>query len=289
MSALPDRVRARAPAKVNLSLAVLGKRPDGFHELDTRMLALDLADELELVREAEPGLRVEVLGPCASPDIPADASNLAARAVGAALRLSNSAVGLRLRLVKHIPSGSGLGGGSSDAAAAWLAAATLLGLDPSVPAAEAELAALGSDCVFFWKAAKTGYARCLGRGERVLVAALPPTPRAVALLAPAVACPTGKVYASFRGRSGFANDLEPAALEAVPELRPWRAALDACGAAHWQLTGSGSSFFAPHDERAAAGEDLARVEAALRARGLFPRGSWVCGVPGRGAEILPVG
>ncbi len=288
MSPVPVRVRARAPAKVNLSLAVLGKRPDGFHEVDTRMLALELADLLELVREPGGRVRIELSGPFASADIPSDTSNLAARAARAALDLAQCPDGLALRLEKQIPSGSGLGGGSSDAAAAWIGAATLLGLDPWSAEGEAALAALGSDCVFFWKAAKTGYARCLGRGERVEPAPAPASPRWVALVVPAVSCPTAAVYAAFRGRSGLANDLERPALVAVPELREWRRALDSCGGTQWGLSGSGSAFFAAHDDPAGARADLGRVKKALRARALVARGSWIAGVPGRGAEILQV-
>jgi len=288
VSAAPVRVRVRAPAKVNLSLAVLGKRPDGFHEVDTRMLALELSDLLELARAPGPGVRLELSGPHASADIPRDATNLAARAARAALELSGSTEGLALRLEKHIPSGSGLGGGSSDAAAAWIGAATLVGLDPWSAAGESVLAALGSDCVFFWKAAKTGYARCFGRGERVEPAPAPASPRCVALVVPAVSCPTAAVYAAFRGRSSLVNELEEAALAAVPELRAWRKALDSCGGTRWQLSGSGSAYFAAHDAAAEAHADLARVRTAFRSRKLVPRGSWVTGVPGRGAEILQV-
>src|SRR4030095_2897871 len=122
VSALPERVRARAPAKLNLELAVLGKRPDGYHEVDTLLLALDLADELELVRTSAAGVRVELAGPFASADIPADGSNLAARAAQQVLDLAGGQGGIALRLTKNIPSGSGLGGGSADAAAAWIAA-----------------------------------------------------------------------------------------------------------------------------------------------------------------------
>jgi len=266
VSALSERVRVRAPAKVNLSLAVLGKRADGYHEVDTRMLALELADLLELWREPEPGVRLELAGSFASPDIPADARNLAARAAGEALRRSGSAQGIGLRLTKNIPSGAGLGGGSSDAAAAWIGAATLCGIDPWSAEAESVLAGLGSDCVFFWKAATTGYARCLGRGERVEVQARPASPRGVALLVPDVSCPTAAVYGAFSGRPGLENDLEPAALAAVPELRKWRETLDSWGETRWRLSGSGSAFFAAHDESEAAEADLRRVAAALRAR-----------------------
>lgn len=281
-------VRVRAPAKVNLSLAVLGKRPDGFHEVDTQMLALELADLLELQREPGGRVRIELCGPFASADVPADSTNLAARAARAALDLAGSSDGLALRLEKHIPSGAGLGGGSSDAAAAWIGAATLVGLDPWSPQGASVLAALGSDCVFFWKAAKTGYARCHGRGELVEPAPTPASPRCVALIVPAVSCPTAAVYAAFRGRTGQGNDLEAAALAAVPELRAWRKALDSCGGTHWQLSGSGSAYFAPHDQSGAAQADLVRVKSAFRARELVPRGTWVTAVPGRGAEILQV-
>jgi len=288
VSSPPERVRVRAPAKVNLSLAVLGRRADGYHEVDTRMLALELADELELWREPGGRVRLELSGPFATADVPTDETNLAARAVREVLRSAGSPSGIGLRLRKQIPSGSGLGGGSSDAAAAWIGGATLLGLDPWSQAGEAALAALGSDCVFFWKAAKTGYARCLGRGERVEPAALPASPGCVALVVPSVACPTAQVYAAFRGRSGRANDLEPAALEAVPELRAWRKALDFCGGTHWQLSGSGSAFFAAHDEIKNAKADLERAESAFRDRGLQPRGAWISKAAGRAAEILSV-
>jgi 4-diphosphocytidyl-2C-methyl-D-erythritol kinase len=96
------------------------------------------------------------------------------------------------------------------------------------------------------------------------------------------------VYAAFRGRTGQVNDLEQAALTAVPELRAWRKALDSCGGTHWQLSGSGSAYFAAHDAAAEAHADLARVKSAFRARELVPRGTWVTAVPGRGAEILQV-
>jgi len=281
-------IRVRAPAKVNLSLAVLGRRADGFHEVDTRMLALELADLLEIERRSEPGVRLELAGPRASADIPADGTNLAARAAAEALHLAAGGAGLGLRLEKHIPSGSGLGGGSSDAAAAWIGAATLLGLDPWESAAEGLLAGLGSDCVFFWKAAKTGFARCTGRGERVEPLPAPASPRWVALLVPNCLCPTAAVYSAFQGSAGLPNDLEPAALRAVPELRPWREALDSCGETRWQLSGSGSAFFAPHDDPERARAALSAAGNEIAKRGLRPRGAFVTRVSGRGAEIIQV-
>ncbi|MBK7645363.1 MAG: 4-(cytidine 5'-diphospho)-2-C-methyl-D-erythritol kinase [Planctomycetes bacterium] len=289
MSAGRTRVELRARAKVNLSLAVLGKRPDGFHELDTSMLALELADRLVLRPRAQPGVGIALRGPFASADIPADASNLAARAAGEVLRRSGRAGGISIELEKQIPSGSGLGGGSSDAAAAWIGACELLGFDPGNEATQAGLAALGSDCVFFWKAAETGFARCLGRGERVEPAPAPPAASAVALIVPAVACPTAKVYGAFSAADPAAkNQLERAALAAVPELGAWRKALDSGPFRHWQLSGSGSSFFALHAELRSARAELEALEGLLARQGLAPRLALACAAGGGTTQILRV-
>ena len=318
MSAAPERVRALAPAKVNLALAVLGRRADGYHELDTWMLALELADELVLSRGPGPGVEVELGGPFASADIPRDERNLAARAARTVLEearrrgRASAGEGLRLQLVKNVPSQAGLGAGSADAAAAWLAGAALFGLGTADELAERELAALGSDCVFFWKARSTGFARCLGRGEAVEPRALDARGRAIAILAPAVAAPTARVYAALNAplssgppghsvrpvwfeapldeaRAEIRNDLERAALEAVPELASWRAGLDACGAGHYRLSGSGSSFFALHLGEPEARAELERLQSELAARGLRSRGHWVTRPLGAGARILAVG
>lgn len=318
MNPRPSRVRARAPAKVNLALSVLGQRPDGYHELDTWMLALDLEDELELVRDDSARVSLVLDGPFASADIPRDERNLAVRASAEVLRLARehgtmgASDGLALRLTKNIPSQSGLGGASSDSAAAWLASEALCGLALEDARREAGLAALGSDCVFFTKARDTGFAHCHGRGERVDPQRLPQAQRVFLLVVPDVACPTERVYAALgkplsstvrvptfaaawfenpigNSRAWLSNDLERAALDAVPELRAWRRCLDDCGAAHSRLSGSGSSFFSLHADAAGAGEELGRIEAALAAAGLEPRGIWVLRPLGRGARILSVG
>ena len=166
----PRRVRVRAPAKVNLSLAVLGRRPDGFHELDTVLMALAFGDVLEVSERADEAFELVVRGPAAA-GVPSDGSNLALRAAAALSVLARSRGpaprGVRIELEKHVPPAAGLGGGSSDAAAAALACAALWGLDPDAPEVLAVLAELGSDCPFFMAARKSGLARCTGRGERV--------------------------------------------------------------------------------------------------------------------------
>jgi 4-diphosphocytidyl-2-C-methyl-D-erythritol kinase len=105
-------VRALAPAKVNLWLQLRGRRADGYHELDSGLLALELADGLEARVRHEAGVRLEIEGPFATPDVPADERNLAWRAAAAALEALGERRGIALRLVKNVPSQSGLGAGS---------------------------------------------------------------------------------------------------------------------------------------------------------------------------------
>lgn len=318
MSAL--RASVVAPAKVNLWLDVLAKRPDGYHEVDTGILALDLADRLTVEVGDGPGVALELSGPMLSDDVPRDRSNLAVRAAELVLADARSAgqvergTGLCLALEKRVPSRAGLGGGSSDAAAAMLGAAHALGfrLDPGL--ARTRLAALGSDCAFFLDAGATGFARCTGRGEHVVPLAVNDRAWTVALLAPDVACPTGAVYAALESsggrplsaraqcssvresllsrteaevRAGISNRLEAAALEAVPALRPWRDLLDENGAPHFTLSGSGSTFFGLFRDEAEARACLEELVRAARARRLAIRGTWSAHPSGTGAALAP--
>ena len=122
LAADPDsRVRLFSPAKLNLDLRALERRSDGYRELDTEMVLLDLGDELELARSSEPGVRLSLEGPALTDDIPSDERNLAVRAAQRVLAeggAEGGSAGLDLRLLKRVPSGAGLGGGSSNAAAA---------------------------------------------------------------------------------------------------------------------------------------------------------------------------
>ena len=103
-------ISCKAPCKVNVSLRVLGKRPDGFHEVDTVMVPLDLCDVLEF----SPAARLEMS--CDAPGVPLDESNLVMKAGRLMERELGRSMPWHVRLVKKVPHGAGLGGGSSDAA-----------------------------------------------------------------------------------------------------------------------------------------------------------------------------
>jgi 4-diphosphocytidyl-2-C-methyl-D-erythritol kinase len=146
------RVRTLCPAKLNLFLEVLGRRPDGYHELSTVMAPIDLYDTLEVTEAKRFALEVD------GPPLPGiNTFEKAYRAVAARRRIP----GVRARLKKGIPAGSGMGGGSSDGAAMIEALDSLfdLGLDRHEVASE-----IGSDVNFFLE---RGPALCTGRGEKV--------------------------------------------------------------------------------------------------------------------------
>lgn len=291
----PGEVRILAPAKLNLGLAVLGRRPDGFHELLTVFQAVSLSDRLR-VRRRRRGVRVR----CAElPGLGAD--NLAHRAAELFLERSGAAAGLEIDLEKRIPAGGGLGGGSSDAAAVLLAAARLHRLRPPREQLNEWAASLGADVPFFLEG---GAGLGTGRGE--LVSPLEPWPGEanVLLHVPERGLATAEVYrrldagaltgrrAAFnillarreRGELGpfgaaMFNDLEAAAFEMMPELAAAKAALLGAGAAGALLAGSGSCVFGLFAGREAAEGARRRLRnrlpgRMLRLRFLRPRRRW---------------
>ncbi len=158
-----------APAKINLLLDILGKRADGYHDLATLMVPIRLFDSLSFEpTPVEPGqvapIEFSLRGCERMSDVPADSSNLVVRALAMLRQRSGCELGAKVELVKRIPSAAGLGGGSSDAAAALKIAnrAWGLGWDRSKLAALA--GELGSDVPFFLE---HGAAICRGRGEQV--------------------------------------------------------------------------------------------------------------------------
>ena len=276
--------RTRAPAKLNLGLEVLGRRPDGFHEIESIFVAIDLADELVITAEGEGiELAVEAHTPGAE-DVPDGPSNLVWRAAEAGLRRlaelegpgagpdpargggsrPRTPAGLRLALAKHVPSGAGLGGGSSDAASVLRGVASLGGRAFRAEDWADVAASLGSDVPFFL--GDEAAAVCRGRGE-----AVEPLPLAEPLhfvvVETGVHCGTAEVYGALDlrltappdrlkivaealrdGRPGplaraVFNRLEDPAFRLYPELRSLRDAIAARIDRPMLLTGSGSSLF----------------------------------------------
>jgi 4-diphosphocytidyl-2-C-methyl-D-erythritol kinase len=283
------KITIPAPAKINLWLHIGARQPSGFHDLDTLFCALDLADTV-MVQSALPetGIRLETdFAPPlrALPDLGPDADNLAVRAASAFLSRAGLPADLRIRLVKRIPAGGGLGGGSSDAAAVLRGLARLHpGAVP--PVGLQHLAAdLGSDVPFF--VAGRPAARGLGRGVDLLRVAAPPE-RPVLLVLPTLSILTFDAYqwlAHARAR-GLAeqppapaplnlpdgltwqavheharNDFEPVIFHRFPELGIIRDLMLRPGARLALLAGSGSALFGvfDHDEAAGAAADAIRA------------------------------
>jgi 4-diphosphocytidyl-2-C-methyl-D-erythritol kinase len=251
-------MRVDAPAKLNLSLRVVGRRPDGHHLLDSEFVLLGLADRV-LLMPGSSGLRVD--GEVA-PGLPLGADNLAWRGLVTGLGAEPELVCLTLE--KRIPAAAGLGGGSSDAAAAWRLGRAWRGLADIATAEELlDLAAIGADVPFF--AAATAAAHVTGIGE--IVEPVPPIDRHVVLAHPDFGLSTAAIFAELRpdewGRR--TNDLLAPALRLRPELAAVLTTVERAGGEP-QLTGSGPTIFSLTDdpERAAAlAERLA--EAGLRA------------------------
>lgn len=250
--------RLEAPAKLNLSLRVVGRRPDGHHLLDSTFVMLELADRL-LLLPGSSGLRVTGDVPA---DLPLGDDNLAWRGLLAGLGTQPELVCLALD--KRVPSAAGLGGGSSDAAAAWRLGRNWRGLPDAAGAEELrELARIGADIPFF--AAGVAAARVTGIGE--VVEAIPAVERHVVLVHPGFGLSTAAIFAELRPDEWgqLPNDLLAPALRLRPELDAIMAAVRTAGGDP-QLTGSGPTVFSVSDdpERAASVAE-ALGEAGLRA------------------------
>jgi len=271
-------LRIRCPAKINLGLWILGRRPDGYHEIDTVMQTVSLEDEL-LLERADDGFELATRGL----PIPANSPNILER-VWELIAARNPPAGVRVRLTKRIPVAAGLGGGSSDAAGFLVGLDRLLGLDLSKEEIRDLAARLGSDVTFFLKG---GTARATGRGEQVRHLC-PAPPGWIVLATPPVAISTTwayervKIPLTLAGRSAsilaaaiasqdwrsisphFHNDFEDAVLSEFEVVAGLRRALDASGVLGSLLSGSGSTVFGLARTRDEA-QSAARTAAALGA------------------------
>jgi 4-diphosphocytidyl-2-C-methyl-D-erythritol kinase len=258
-------VRIRAHAKINLSLRVVGVRPDGYHELQTVFQSIALHDTLTIRAERGP-FRLE----CDDPACPADRRNLVWRAVEAmwdAAGRRGDVHGLAIRLTKRIPIEGGLGGGSSDAAAAVRAVGTLLRVDSATQRSAA--ASLGADVPYFFEG---GTALGLGRGDALFP--LIDRPRAwVALVIPPFGISTKEAFGwwdegphpapAAMSAAGDGNDLQDAVSRHHPEIGRLVKALRKAGATTAAISGSGSTVFGLFAGRT----DAERAAAALGGRG----------------------
>jgi 4-diphosphocytidyl-2-C-methyl-D-erythritol kinase len=254
----PGALLLDAPAKLNLSLRVVGRRLDGHHLLDSEFVLLGLADRL-LLMPGSSGLRID--GEMA-PGLPVGRDNLAWRGLVAGLGAEPEVVCLTLE--KRIPAAAGLGGGSSDAAAAWRLGRAWRGLSDVATAPELlDLAAIGADVPFL--AAPTAAAHVTGIGE--IVEPVPPIDRLVVLAHPDFGLSTAAIFAELRpdewGRR--TNDLLAPALRLRPELAAVLSAVERAGGEP-QLTGSGPTVFSMTDDPERAAALAGRLaEAGLRA------------------------
>lgn len=268
---MADRhIALNSPAKVNWSLRVLGRRPDGFHELESLVSTITLSDELILTQQPSV-IELE----CDHPGAPCDATNLVVRAARLLSERAGCTKGVHCRLVKRIPAGGGLGGGSSNAATALKGLLRLWELDWDVESVLPLAAELGSDVPFFLRG---GAAVMRGRGERLEPVHLPWSGWVVLLL-PGFPVSTAAVYAAWRspehppqqpvvpaGRPADAvewmdwtfNMLEEPAMIVRPVLREIRDHAARLAGRAVRMSGSGSTLFTAFDEESGA-ENFARL------------------------------
>jgi 4-diphosphocytidyl-2-C-methyl-D-erythritol kinase len=243
-----------APAKINLSLRVLGRRSDGFHEIETLIAPISLSDEIKI--EERPGKQKRIVFRCDDPSVPQGRDNVVVRAATVFFHETQLTRNVSIALKKRIPHGAGLGGGSSDAASTLLALNELFKTNLPREALAKMAEGIGSDVPFFiFQSA----AVCKGRGELVIPARLRKQ-LSLLLLKPAFGVSTQWAYSRWRKSheipavaytsqafetQTFINDLERPVFEKfvfLAEIKMWLLKQPEVGAA--LMSGSGSTIFA---------------------------------------------
>ena len=250
-------MNVRAYAKINIGLHVLGKRPDGYHNIETVFRLIDLYDELEFVQDDE-----GITFTSSTPLLANDNTNLCIRAANLLRDLTGIHMGVEITLKKHIPLGAGLGGGSSDAAAVLKGLTKLWALDISTEELQTIGATLGSDVPFFFTS-QTAYAT--GRGEQLTPFTLQ-IPYWILVVTPDIHVSTAWAYANvrlqqsqnrpnLRGlletaidkpeilRANVANDFEESVFREFSDIPKLKETLLTKGAEVALMSGSGSSVF----------------------------------------------
>lgn len=270
-------IKATAPAKVNLTLHVTGRRDDGYHLLDSLVVFAGVCDQLSAT--SSPDMRISVSGPF-SPGVPNDDSNLMMRAAIALQRVRGVEMGAALTLEKHLPHAAGIGSGSSDAALTLAMLAELWGVAP-LPANAPEVVALGADVPVCLQAPAP--TRMTGIGETLSdVPRLPDC--ALVLVRPPVEVPTAAVFQALTSRDGsgmddlpqgldydgFAqwlaaqrNDLQAPAETIAPEITEAIAALRALPVVSFAgMSGSGATCYGLVKDMATARQVARRMQVA---------------------------
>jgi 4-diphosphocytidyl-2-C-methyl-D-erythritol kinase len=283
----------KSPCKVNLILNILGKRADGFHELETVLHPVNVCDEMTFARGGS-GIQLT----CSHPELPTDSKNLVHRAATAFLAAANIAEGVRIHLQKNLPLAGGIGGGSANAAVTFTALNELFGSPLPLEKLHTLAATLGSDIPFFLYGQP---ALATGRGEKIQTLANFPAliGKAIFLAHPGFGISTPWSYQNLarfpdalngkKGRadeliaalqkndwpgaaSAFYNSLEAPAFDKFPVLSLYQEFLREHGARVALMSGSGSTTFA-------ITENLAAAEAlAEKFRSRFGANGWTATV-----------
>jgi 4-diphosphocytidyl-2-C-methyl-D-erythritol kinase len=238
-----------ARAKLNLDLAILGRRADGFHDVRTTLQAIDLHDLITLTKAEQTSFTTSGL-PITNPR-----ENSVLEALAALEQAANQQLPTRIHLHKRIPPGSGMGGASSDAAAALKALADLHHVTADL---KAIATTLGADVPFFLTG---GTAIADQRGDHLT--AIPTQPQWFAIAWPGVELPTPDVYRAWdaikKPPKNSPNQLTEAAMSIEPRLREFANVLNSHERG-WQMTGSGSAFFLRCAGEKPAGEAVAELK-----------------------------
>ena len=271
-------VRLKSPAKINLWLKILGRRTDGYHELDTLLCPISLYDDIVLEPKCFQGVGITIDNTLQQ-FVPADKTNLAFKAAELFFPYTGFSGGLNIKITKRIPIGAGLGGGSSNAAAVLYGLNVLYGEPVSLNDLAVLALKLGADVPFFLQKCP---ARALGIGEKLV-----PWPNkfnlAAVVIFPGVMASTAKIYQNFKfpltnvskhsiclkaqkkaqsQNLGFVlqNDLEQSALALFTEIGAAKSALANVGMNDVLMSGSGSAVFGLCSDMAQAQRFVAELK-----------------------------
>lgn len=275
---LKNALLVKAPAKINLTLLIAGKRPDGFHEIETLMAKIDFYDDLLFEPSRKNNIELICQG---NQKVPSGPKNLVYRACSKLFEAANTPPSVKITLTKNIPAGAGLGGGSSDAAAALMGLNKFAKLNVKDKTLHDIAASLGSDIPFFLGGP---LAFCTGRGEKIKKINKK-FPFTALLITPNVSVATKRVYENYKHDNDLymslsdkinkyiekktidfagimcTNMLESSCFEIQHDLARLKSQIDALKIGRVCLSGSGSAMFCMVTN---AGEDIACYQSMLK-------------------------